>query len=194
MAKVKLNRALASIGGQIDGWVYRQQFGQTIVAAKPRVRSDSSPAQLERQEKFARASDYASEVLSDPLQRQSYQALAAQRGKPVNALLIRNWLTPPTIVEIATPGFRGAPGDVICVLANDDIEVVAVGVTVETATHVTLLRGAAHSVHGVWRYEIREPLQLEPSLVLRVTATNRAGCMATSCVELGRARDSAPKP
>ncbi|MEO6005184.1 MAG: hypothetical protein ABIZ04_01925 [Opitutus sp.] len=183
MAKVKLNPALASIGGEIDGWVYRQQFGQTIIAAKPRVRADSSPAQRERQEKFARASEYARDVLRDPLQRKSYQALATQRAKPVNALLIKNWLTPPTIVEIDLADFHRAAGDVIRVLAHDDIEVVAVDVAVETAAKLPLLSGAARSVHGVWRYELQQPLGAGPQMIIRVTASNRAGRAATRSVE-----------
>ncbi|MEO7702232.1 MAG: hypothetical protein ABIZ04_23640 [Opitutus sp.] len=183
MAKVKLNPALASIGGAIDGWVYRQQFGQTIIAAKPTVRADSSPAQRERQEKFARATEYARDVLRDPLQRKSYQALATQRAKPVNALLIKNWLTPPTIVEVDLADFRGATGDVIRVLAHDDIEVVAVDVTVETAAKVPLLCGAARSVHGVWQYEVQQRLSVGPPMFIRITASNRAGRAATRSVE-----------
>ncbi len=183
MAKVKLNAGLGELSGGIGNWVFRQQYGQTVIAVRPEKKSVSTPAQKERQQRFLAATDYARNVLADPLQRRLYQALAAKRKKPVNALLISNWLTPPVIELIDVSGYRGAPGDLIKAIAMDDIEVVAVRLSIREIAGVIIEQGAATRVHGVWIYRATRALPLDRRIQIEATATDRPGHDGTATVE-----------
>ena len=56
MAKAILSSVLAGLRGRIDGMVFRQQAGQTVVTPRPKVSGRAStPAQLAARERFSRA-------------------------------------------------------------------------------------------------------------------------------------------
>ena len=127
MAKVELNPALAGLRGKMDGWVYRQQNGQTVAVPYWPASDDApSAAQQGGRERFRAAQAYASKILADPLQRALYRKLGAEQKRPPNAVLISNFLTPPTIDQVELEGYAGGAGHVIRILATDAIEVVGV--------------------------------------------------------------------
>jgi len=70
MAKIDLNAAVGGIRGKMDGWVYRQHRGQTVVQPH-RVLEKTEPtaAQHTHRERFRAAQAYAAEVLANPLFR-----------------------------------------------------------------------------------------------------------------------------
>ena len=127
---------------------------------------------------------YAKRVLADPLQRELYQQLGAARKQPPNALLISNFLHPPTVDRIELVGYRGQPGDPIKVLATDDIEVVSVTVAIRAAGGAPVETGPATKVHGVWVYTATTRAPEGRSLVIEATATDRPGNKATQTARL----------
>src|SRR5688572_33275708 len=108
MAIITLNPTISSLSGKLDGWVYRQQNGQTTVMPhRPRKQSRGTVAQKKGRDRFREAHAYASQVLADPMRREMYQKLGVARNLPPNALLISNFLTPPTIDRAETNGYNG---------------------------------------------------------------------------------------
>ena len=68
MAKVNPGAAVSQLRGKVGNLVFRQLYGQTIATTRPN-REDVEPSsdQLDRQERFRRAQEYAHSVLKDPL-------------------------------------------------------------------------------------------------------------------------------
>ena len=73
MAKAILSSVLAGLRGRIDGMVFRQQAGQTVVTPRPKVSGRAStPAQLAARERFSRAAAFGRSVSADPALRTIY--------------------------------------------------------------------------------------------------------------------------
>jgi hypothetical protein len=183
MAKVKLNETLGSLKGKIDGWVYRQQHGQTIVTRyrAPRATKQSA-AQKQTRVRFQAAQAYAAEVLADPLQRLVYQKLGADRKRPPNALLVSNFLTPPVIEKIEASTYEGRAGGIIKIVAFDPIEVTAVTVAIRGSDGAQIESGDAEHEHGVWSYRTTANALAATTLQIEVTARNRARAEAKQTV------------
>ena len=183
MAKVELNRELGGLRGKIDGWVYRQQAGQTIVARYQAPRKGKqSVAQKRTRTRFQAAQAYAAEVLADPLQRLVYQKMGADRKQPPNALLVSNFLTPPVIERIDAAAYHGRTGGIIRIVALDPIEVTAVAVTLRGPDGAQIESGQAGHVHGVWTYRATVDAPANTLLQIEVSARNRADAEARQTV------------
>ena len=183
MAKVELNETLGGLRGKIDGWVYRKQDGQTIVACYRAARPGrQSAAQKQTRVRFRAAQAYAASVLANPLWRAVYQKLGADRKQPPNALLVANFLTPPVIDRIDLAGYRGKAGGIVRVVAFDSIEVSGVVVTIRDSRGTELESGAATPEHGVWSYHATASAPPEAELQIEVRARNRAGAEAKQSV------------
>jgi hypothetical protein len=176
MAKAQLNSVFAGFSGKTGNLVFRQLRGQTIIAQPPDVTTRKpSAAQKARQGRFAEANAYAKLVLADPLQRRGYAALAEERNRKVDTMVIGDFLTPPVVEEIETSEYQRKPGGLIRILASDDIEVVAVEVSINTAEGTLIEQGSAAKFHGVWRYATTASAPSNIALVINATAKDRPG-------------------
>ncbi len=188
MGKTTVNTALNGISGRVDQWVYRQVKDQTVVARRPvPSERDPSPRQLARRERFDQARLYAKTVLADPNRRRVYEALAAQCNRRADRILMADYLTPPAIELIDVSAYRGQPGDVIQILATDDIEVVAVKVTIRRASGEVVEQGITTKEHGLWRYPATAPVAAGENVTVLATARDRPGneTTAESSVQTG---------
>lgn len=177
MATAKLNQALGSLSGKLDGWVYRQVKGKTVVAGapNPEVPAEPSQAQLAQRKRFTAAQAYMKQVLADPCQREAYEAMARALGRRADKLVAGDFLNPPVVDRIDLSGYHGQPGDLIRVLATDDVEVVSVEVVLKTAAGAVLERGPATKLHGVWRYAATLPAPAGQRITIHATAKDRPG-------------------
>jgi hypothetical protein len=178
MAKVDLNPSFHSVSGALGAFVYRKVRGQTIMTARPKrdgKKRKPSAAQIAQRKRFAAAGDYVRKVLADPWQRRVYEALGRERNRRADKLVASDFLTPPVVDEIELSGYRGRAGDLIRVLATDDIEVVSVQVTIDTAKGARVEAGPATKVHGVWRYTTTAAAPAGEPLVITATAKDRPG-------------------
>ena len=174
--KLELHPAFKSVSGMMDDVVYRQMGGQVIMQGAPRRRKDAkTAAQLQQRERFAAAVRYAQTVLEDPWQREIYAELAKERGRRADKLLTSDFLTPPGVRRIDLTTYRAQPGDVIRIIAVDDIEVVSVAVALRTAAGVLVEQGAARKVHGVWLYAATAAAPAGERITCSVTAQDRPG-------------------
>ena len=175
MAKITLNPTVSTLSGKMDGWVYRQQNGRTsVMPHRRRKKGRATTAQRNSRERFRAAHAYASEVLADPLRREMYQKLGAARNQPPNALLISNFLTPPTIDRIEKNGYDGRAGHEIKAIVTDSIEVVDVVFHVRTTAGASLETGPAVKDHGIWVYCTTANVPAGAGWQIEITACNRA--------------------
>ena len=183
MAKVSLNPSLEGIRGRVGSFVYRQQNGQTVILPHTVPKDRPSKAQQANRNRFSEAKDYAKRVLADPLRRDCYRRLAAARKCPSNALLIANFLNPPTIQLVELSEYRGRVDDRIRIVADDPIEVVSVTVTLRTAsTGKVLESGSAKRDHDVWGYRCSVAVPNLQDVRVEITASNRAEAVGTHTV------------
>src|SRR4051794_12233702 len=111
MAKAHLNSAFDGFSGRSGGMVFRTVRGQTFISQRPSpIRGRASAAQKQQRDRFALATAYAKQVLSDPCQRRVYEALATDRNRRADKLLISDFLTPPVVDEIDVSGYQRQPG------------------------------------------------------------------------------------
>lgn len=187
MGKAPGNAAV-KLSGRIDDFVYRQTQYGLVVARRPRGpllpgdATEPTPAQVTQQRRFADANLYARKVLADPLARRAYERLARERNRRYDRLVASDYLTPPEIEHVELSGYRGQPGDLIRVLAHDDVEVVAVEVQINTAAGALVEQGFATRAHGVWNYAATTAASGNDFLVVTVTAIDRPGNRTTQKV------------
>ncbi len=184
MAKVGSKSPVHSVRGRLGSIVYRKHGDETIAQSRPDRRKGFSRAQKKGQSRFSEAAAYARKVLADPLQQRIYRELGSVRRQPPNALLISNFLNPPRVDLIEASGYRRKRGDLIKVLATDDIEVVGVDVRILTIDSEVLEEGPATKQHGVWIYTATTDTPARESLTLEATATDRPGHSATLSIRV----------
>jgi hypothetical protein len=183
MAKTILNTALGSLRGRVDGWVYRRQNGQLVVAKRPDF-SEVVPtvAQLAVRERFNQAASYASQALADPAQHAVYTSLARERESNAFAVALTDWLRPPEVFAIDVSGYHGAVGDPIVVRADDDVEVTGVVVTLRDTAEAVLEQGAALAANGAWVYTATTAVPAGTVLAIEAAASDRPGHRGTRTV------------
>lgn len=176
MARTTFNRALTEIRGTIDGLTYRMRpDGKASVYGHQPSTKPPSKTQLAKRKAFAAAQNYARDVLADPLQRKVYQAIAQERQRPTNTVLVANYLNPPAIDCVELDRYSGGAGQEIAVIASDDIAVATVGVEIRGTDNASLEAGLAQPTHGVWRYRSTTAIPAGTRWRVTITATNRAG-------------------
>jgi hypothetical protein len=90
MAKVNFDKSITGFRGKLGRLIYREQNGQTVVLGQYERKDRPSAAQKKGCARFRAALDYVNDVLADPLRRERYRRLAAERKQPANSLLIAN--------------------------------------------------------------------------------------------------------
>ena len=83
MAKLRLNTALASLHGSVEGFVYKHYKNDKrgmVLSRKPDMSNvEPSPAQLARRERMREAGKFHQQVLNDPVLLKKYQRIARQK-------------------------------------------------------------------------------------------------------------------
>src|SRR5438094_7846528 len=120
MAEANFHPMLQSVSGASGGLVFRRVRGKTIIAQLPAAgkKRPASPAQLAQRKRFNAARAYAKEVLSDPLRRRVYQALAQTLNRRFDKVVETDFLTPPVVDEVDVSAYQGQPGGRVQVLAT----------------------------------------------------------------------------
>ena len=179
MARATLNAVVGGISGKSGGFIFRQLGGETFISQPASVRpGKASRAQQAQRDRFKEATWYARRVLADPCQLEAYQALGRQLKRRADKLVTSDFLTPPVVDRIDVSSYQGQAGDIIRVLATDDVEVVSVDVVVQAAD-VLIERGPAAKVHGVWCYTATTAAPAGAALTITATAKDRPGNVAS---------------
>ena len=184
--KVELSSTLQGLSGLHGDIVFRRLKGQTIIAQRPeRKERPPTAAQAAHRARFRSAVNYAATILEDRCQRLVYEGLARQTGRRADKILTSDFLTPPVVELIDIEDYGGRVGDVIRVMATDDVEVVSVQVSIHTGSGEVLEQGAAIKQQGVWRYTATVAAPESGKLAVIAVATDRPGHEGRGAVECG---------
>jgi hypothetical protein len=152
MAKVRDNLVTEGLSGKLGKrLVFRKSRGdRTIVSVRPvnSATREYSESELEHQEAFKQATQYA-KVAKD-------QPLYVERAKGTEAtaynLAVADWFGHPEILEINASGWTGQIGQTIRIKAQDDTRVTTVHVAIRDADDNVLEQGQAvlSNTDGLW--------------------------------------------
>lgn len=151
MARIILNPAIQIISGDVGGFVYRQQADGSVIVAKPPLTDpDRVPteAQAQHLQRFKEASARFQRLMEDTGVKSAYQAIVAERGTParLRALVIGDILKAPKIQTIDLSRYTGAIGDMIRIVAEDNVGVFQLKLTIYDTTTDAELESAERPV------------------------------------------------
>lgn len=178
MAIVK-DPLMKGISGKVgDQFYYRQYGGNTILCKRPK-RNKSRPRskeELRRQKKFRDALFYARDAIRDPDMLAMYQALAGN-GKTAYNMAMSDALKPPVLSKLNAKQYRGLPGNILEVKAEDNVCVTSVSFTIYAPDGSEVERGEAipHRYSWQWRYTITTLNNTPKGSVIRVVAEDMPG-------------------
>jgi hypothetical protein len=175
MAKLDLNTALKGLHGRVDGWVYRQVNGRTVIGPKPVFTKPPTAGQLAFKERFKEATAYGRAALADPVAGPLYLAKARTRKLPTFAVIIADYFKSPEVKSIDTVDYHGHIGDPVKVTAIDDFEVVGVNVVIRDDTDAVLEQGAAVLTGEKWTYTATVAVPVGEAVTIEATAKDRPG-------------------
>ncbi len=173
MAKIRLNGYTREFQGRVGPHVFRRRRDGSMVASiRPDV-SHRTPtaAQLEVQAHLTTAVRYAKRVLQDPATRVVYEALSVQRNSAPFNLAVRDWYHLPTVDDITLARYHGQTGDVIDIVASDDVALTEVHVAIKhRTTQAVLESGLAVGTGTAWTYTATTTLPADTPVTIEVTA------------------------
>src|SRR5690349_3040278 len=161
--------------------VFREWDGKTVVAKAPKKRSkDSTPPQLEVQERFLMATRYAKGV-ADPknpdISLAEAYATALRPRQNVYSRALEDFAKVPKVKTITTRNYKGAIGDKIVIRAVDDFRVTGVRVEILAANGTLLEEGnAVVNTNGLdWTFTATQVNNLLAGSKIRAIATDVPG-------------------
>lgn len=159
MAFVRKNLVTKGLSGKLgDDIVFRQTTAGTVVCASPQKSTTVSEKQLQQQELFKKASQYAKMQMSNPEMKVAYEAIAKKKNFPNGYnVAVADYFKAPVIQRIDTSLYKGGIGDRIVVEAFDDFKVKLVEVSILLADGNLLEQGNAiqQSNEFEWQYTAR---------------------------------------
>jgi hypothetical protein len=175
MSQSKNNIVTEGLSGKVYQLVFRQWFGKTIVAKRPRTFSTNSASQLSIRDSFKKAAVYAKAAITDAATRLAYKA-KAKPGQSAYNMAFADFFKPPSIGDIDTSTYSSQAGSTINIEATDDFKVVSVKVKIEKANGTLVEQGSATlSSDGLhWLYTVTASGNITGN-VISVTATDLPG-------------------
>ena len=142
MSQSKNNIVTKGLSGKVYQLVFKQWFGRTVVAKRPRKFSTVTSNQLNIRETFKNAAAYAKAAITDAALKLAYKA-KAKPGQTAYNMAVADFFTLPEIGEIDSSGYNGQAGSTLIAPVTDDFKVKTVKVRIEKANGSLLEEGDA---------------------------------------------------
>jgi hypothetical protein len=182
MAKITYNPAVHHMHGAVGRMVFKETFGQDIVAVKPdQVVQPNTPAQQQQRESFRQGARYAKNVLADPQAKIPYVTKAKALHVRPFALAVKDFLTPPAVDVIDLSQYNKHVGDAIVIQAHDDLEVTSVDVVLKDQSQAPIEAGTAtfDATSGAWKYTATVDASSKASVTVTAVAHDHPGHTGT---------------
>lgn len=142
MSQSKNNIVTEGLSGKVYQLVFRQWFGRTVVAKRPRKLNTATSNQLSVRESFKNAAIYAKAAITDAALKLAYKA-KAKPGQSAYNIALADFFSPPEIGEIDSSGYNGQVGSTLIAQVTDDFKVKSVKVRIEKSNGSLLEEGDA---------------------------------------------------
>ena len=189
MPIVTHNFLLKGFSGALGKNVVFKQYtkrGIVIAANYPKKRKSDSDKQIAQQGVFKYAIQYAKNATAHPQVSVIYAKGVDAVRTSVNAVAMKDVLTPPEVREVNLLTYSGAPGELIRVRAWDDFKVMSVSIAIAKADGTIIEEGQAlpRGKKGLWRMATTVRNDSVPGTVFTVIATDMAGNKAKRTVRI----------
>lgn len=176
MAHVTLNPILEGLRGKVGDLVFKRYGNGTIISRTPTMTGEPTEAQLASQARFSEAAMFGKMIMADPDSKEFYEDVAREKGMPLFALTVADFYNAPSVNEVDLSHYTGAVGDVIDVVAFDDVDVAGVAVSISQDDGTPIEDGAATMVSpGRWQYTATAAVPTGTTVRIAVTAEDRPG-------------------
>ncbi|MBO9573208.1 MAG: hypothetical protein J7497_13535 [Chitinophagaceae bacterium] len=179
MPKQKNNLIMAGTSGMLGKQVvFKERNGETYLSAPPTVNENrkATPTQLENQQKFTSAVDYAKTAIKDENIKAAYQSMAKRNQSAFN-VAFNDAYNAPKVLGIIAQGYQGQAGNIIIVQAKDDFKVKSVKVSIRNAANQLIEEGEAiANADGLnWTYTVTQANGNIADAKITATATDLPG-------------------
>jgi len=178
MGKLRSNKAVGDLQGKVGGLVYvHRADGVVVVRRIPEHEAQSTGPELASQGRFTKATRYIKRLKANPDQYAPYQLAARIERKRACDLAMSDFLSAPVVNEVDLSGYSGKAGEVIRIQAVDGFGVSFLGLTLSHLDGVLIEQGPGVWAEGalLWTYLTQAPVAPGETVVVKVTAVDRAG-------------------
>jgi hypothetical protein len=185
MGKVNPNNAVGIIEGRVGDLIFvKYADGRMIVRHRPVREAPFTAGEVASQSHFGKAVVYMKNLPAQPAQQAVYKQAARSSRKRACDLAVADFLNPPVINDIDLSSYTGKTGETISVVAIDDFEVATVCLTLTELNETLIEHGAAvlEPSSSKWLYQAQVSVSSGQTLILHVTAVDRAGNSVTKTV------------
>ena len=178
MTEANLNPTIDGYRGSIGRLVFKRYKGRTIVAKKPVVTAEPSPAQTMQRQQFKAAAAFGKFAQADPALHAFYDPIALERGITVYTVALTDFLTKPTIKPLDLSNYKGRVGDTLLIHATDDIGLADLDVNISSDQGTLIEEDKAVETgtgSGMWTYTATAPVALGSDIFIEVVSVDHAG-------------------
>jgi hypothetical protein len=176
------NNPLADFDGQLGRLVFYHFKGKPCVRRAPVREKEFTPPEVKNQSRFRLASQFATAVLTDPVQRARYEQAAQETAGSAQNLAVSDFMLAPTLAEIDLSRYTGRAGEFIKIVAQEGkLGAAEVKVVIADRAKAVVEEGlAAMENDGVsWWYPAKLDLPPDQPLWITVTAADQPGNRTT---------------
>ena len=165
----KLTKSYSGIfGNQV---LLKNRRGKSVMTIPPQKTPKPLTEKMDKWRKyFKQAAVYAKDSMQDPEKLAAYTA-KARNGMAPHVVALTDYLCPPYVDEVDVSGYRGNPGDKICVAAYDDFRIVSVGVQIADPAGNVLEEGDCVYNISSGRYDFTVTVAVPKLRGVTITAT-----------------------
>jgi hypothetical protein len=183
--KAFLQPSLRGLSGKMGDWVYRysKDKEKTYIGEKPVRTKDLSEAQVAHNDRFSDASQFAVEVMDDPVLREFYETVAEERDMKIRNLAIADFFNVPSFKPLGLTNYKGRVGDTIVIRMVDEIGLVSMHVSIDKGDGTDIEKGQAVETSprsGKWIYTATAPVATGTDIFIEVVATDYVGKKVTT--------------
>ena len=158
MSRTIDNIVTEGLSGKVYQLVFKQWFGRTIVAKRPRKFTTVTSNQLTIRENFKKAATYAKAAITDAALKLAYKA-KAKPGQTAYNMAFADFFNLPEIGDIDSSGYNGDVGTKLMAQVTDDFKVVSVKVIIQKSGGSLIEEGSASLLPDGIHWEYKSTVQ-----------------------------------
>ena len=165
--------------------IYKVRKGTPYFSAYPTIDKNRQPTpkQLIAQARFKRCTEYAQNVIKDPVIKQAYEVMAKDNQTAFNRAF-SDASQPPVVLSIMTDGYLGCVGNSIFVNAVDDFLVKRVVLSVYKNKKLMEEGDAVELTKNIWEYNSKALVPDLKNVIIIATAYDMPGNFHSKEVKL----------
>jgi hypothetical protein len=174
MAKIRVNGYTREFQGRVGPHVFRRAADGTMIASIRPDFSGNEPTEAQKAVRadFSTAAKFAKRVTANATTRARYRALAEAQSRSAYSLAVRDWYVQPSVDDIQLTRYHGQTGDMIEIVASDDVGLTEVYVAIKDKTTQAIVEEGLTNNAGDnnWVYTATTTLAAGQAVVIEVTA------------------------